>query len=231
MDISKHLPYLYQVLEDRTHIIGEIYKITNLANGKYYVGQAVSHRLNCGKYKPFGYSRRFKDHISEAINNTKKKQCSYLNNAIRKYGVENFKVELITRCTYDELNDLEIKYIADVGTLFPNGYNLDKGGKQKTSLFITREKIMTSIQNIYLDSKLSKYDNIKIKVKLEDVDKYIREYKSRGEVYFVLIIDDVKSIFVGKYMSKEDLYKRVIDFLKLLIDKQSATSSNCGNTL
>ena len=42
-------------------------------NNKIYVGQAVTHRLNKNKYRYFGYEGRFKDHISEAINNTKKK--------------------------------------------------------------------------------------------------------------------------------------------------------------
>lgn len=38
---------------------------------------------------------RFYDHISEAINNTKNKQCMYLNNAIRKYGKDNFTCKLL----------------------------------------------------------------------------------------------------------------------------------------
>ena len=36
--------------------------------------------------------------ISEAITNTKKKQCTYLNNGIRKYGKENFSCKLIKEC-------------------------------------------------------------------------------------------------------------------------------------
>ena len=60
-------------IDEKDKIIGHIYKITNIIEQKHYIGQTRSHRLNKGKYRPFGYYGRFKDHISEAINNTKKK--------------------------------------------------------------------------------------------------------------------------------------------------------------
>ena len=75
-------------------VTGEIYKITNLINNKCYVGQTRSHRLNRDKYRPFGYIGRFKDHISKATHTSKKSTCKYLNNALLKYGIENFKCEL-----------------------------------------------------------------------------------------------------------------------------------------
>jgi len=92
-------------------------------------GQAVSHRKNHDKYRPFGYEGRFKDHISEAICNTKKKQCSYLNNAIRLYGKDAFTVSLLYTCPLSELDSMEQFYIEKYGTLYPNGYNLTVGGK------------------------------------------------------------------------------------------------------
>lgn len=47
-------------------IIGEIYKITNLLNNKMYIGQTRSHYLNRGKYRPFGFIKRFQSHFSES---------------------------------------------------------------------------------------------------------------------------------------------------------------------
>jgi len=117
------------ILNDKTSIIGHIYLITHTNNDKYYVGQTLSHRKNKGKYRPFGYEGRFKDHISEAICNTKKKQCTYLNNAIRKYGKEAFNVKLITTCPIEELDTMEEKCIKEYNCLYPNGYNLTVGGK------------------------------------------------------------------------------------------------------
>ena len=72
-----------EILNDSSNVLGHIYVITNLITKKQYVGQTVSHRKNRNKYRPFGFEGRFKDHISEALCNTKKKQCNYLNNSIR----------------------------------------------------------------------------------------------------------------------------------------------------
>jgi len=109
-------------------VVGEIYKITNNANEKIYIGQTRSHRLNHGKYRPFGYLGRLKDHIHEA-NSSKKTQCSYLNSAIRKYGEENFTCEKIHTCLVSELDDQEKYFITKFDSKFPNGYNLTDGGK------------------------------------------------------------------------------------------------------
>ncbi len=118
-----------QILTSRGEIVGQIYLIENIINGKQYVGQTLSHRRNKDKYRPFGYEGRFKDHISEAICNTKKKQCTYLNNAIRLYGKEAFRVSLLHICPVDQLDQQEQHFIASYGSLYPNGYNLSKGGK------------------------------------------------------------------------------------------------------
>lgn len=128
-------------LDEKNKILGEIYLIINKQNGMKYVGQTVTHRKNKGKYRPFGSNGRFNDHISEAINNTKKKQCTFLNNAIRKYGKENFEFSLIQRCTLNELDELESMWIKNHDSLYPNGYNLTKGGKTG-STFDTGEKIL-----------------------------------------------------------------------------------------
>lgn len=121
--------HLNEILEDNSNVLGEIYLITNTTNNKRYVGQTLSHRLNHGKYRPFGIIGRFKDHVSEALCNSKAKQCRYLNNAIRKNGAGAFKVELILYCNKQDLDELEKQYIKEHDTLFPNGYNLTKGGK------------------------------------------------------------------------------------------------------
>ena len=117
------------ILNDNSQVIGQIYLIKNTITNKNYVGQTLSHRKNHKKYRPFGFIGRFKDHLSEAICNTKKKQCTYLNNAIRLYGKDAFQVELIFTCPKEELDQYEEKYIKEHDTLYPNGYNLTIGGK------------------------------------------------------------------------------------------------------
>lgn len=63
--------HINTILETIENVNGEIYIITNIVTKKSYVGQTVSHRKNRKKYRPFGYNGRFKDHISEAMCNTK----------------------------------------------------------------------------------------------------------------------------------------------------------------
>jgi hypothetical protein len=119
--------------EDSIDIIGQIYLIHNSVSNKNYVGQTLSHRKNKGKYKPFGYEGRFRDHISEAVCNTKKKQCRYLNNTIRLHGKESFSVSLLHTCPKQELDMWERHFIEKHNTLYPNGYNLTRGGKTMES--------------------------------------------------------------------------------------------------
>ena len=118
-----------EILNDNSQVIGQIYLIKNTITNKNYVGQTLSHRKNHKKYRPFGFIGRFKDHLGEAICNTKKKQCTYLNNAIRLHGKDAFQVELLFTCPKEELDHYEEKYIKDYNTLYPNGYNLTVGGK------------------------------------------------------------------------------------------------------
>jgi hypothetical protein len=117
------------ILETNEKVYGLIYEITNTTTNMIYVGQTLSHRKNKDKYRPFGILGRFNDHVSEAVNNTKRKQCSYLNNAIRKHGTDVFKVQLLETCVVSALNECEQHYIKERDSMYPKGYNLTKGGK------------------------------------------------------------------------------------------------------
>ncbi len=235
-------------------VYGIIYEMTNLANGMKYVGQTVSHRLNKGKYRPFGMIGRFNDHISEAINNTKKKQCSFLNNAIRKYGRESFTVELVELCGVSALNDREQFHISAKNTLFPNGYNLTIGGK---SLYVdtfvkatnapkkrggcvsrsaeTRAKMSARLKDLVTDEiRLRRGESAKTQhamAKLQrfagsivDVDKAETYMRTNGKTV-VVTIDGKTANFTSKHETIEQIKERAIEFIK---DIHNATLSNCG---
>ena len=225
--MERKLEYIDKRLKTNEYILGEVYLITNCMNGKKYVGQAVSHRLNLGSYKPFGYQGRFRDHLSEAICNRKKKQCSFLNNAIRKYGADEFIVELLERCLPHEMNDREIYYIKTLGTIFPNGYNLTEGGKLGNT---SEQQRKTAMQNTFLQFNEKKLDKFKdVDIDINNLEQYIREYTSYNETYFMIKVSRIKCIFVGQFLSKDDLYQRAITFLREVYKRNLATQSNCGN--
>ena len=86
-----------------------IYKITNIQNNKSYIGQSI---------RPIEH--RFHRHINDALNNV---LDTHFARAIRAYGAENFKIEVIdTAETQDELNHKEQYWIQYYNTV-EDGYN------------------------------------------------------------------------------------------------------------
>ena len=91
--------------------ISGIYTITNKINHKVYVGQSE----NC-------YDRW----IQHKTDSKYKKSPLY--NDIRKYGIENFYFKIIEKMPAYLLNAREKEYIKKYNSLYPNGYNMQKGG-------------------------------------------------------------------------------------------------------
>lgn len=227
-ELLKRNKFLDKKMDDNKNILTDIYIITNTITTKQYVGQANSHRLNCGVYKPFGYKKRFTDHTSEALCNTKKKQCSFLNNSIRKYGTDKFIVELIERCLPENADSREEYWITEYKTLFPNGYNLTSGGRKCVSTEHSRKKIMNATIEQFREAKLAKYKDVVFDA--SDPEKYIHKYNSYGETYYCVIINGIKSIFVGKYMTEEELKNQALMFVIELGKIQSLRHDQIAGT-
>lgn len=90
-------------------MFGYIYKTTNLINNKIYIGQKKRKRFD--KYY-FGSGL-------------------LINRALKSYGKENFKVELLCECnSQEELNEKERFYIKDLNSQNKSiGYNILPGGQ------------------------------------------------------------------------------------------------------
>lgn len=89
---------------------GVIYLITNMINGKSYVGQTIQK-----------LSKRLYQHRTG--------NKGYLDRAIQKYGWENFAhIVLEENVPREMLDEREIFWIALLKTKKPNGYNLTDGG-------------------------------------------------------------------------------------------------------
>lgn len=88
-----------------------IYLITNLKNNKKYVGQSVN------------ILRRWRNHKADSKNESGDTYNYPLYKAFRKYGIENFKFEILEECSPLELDIKESYYIGLYQTLGENGYN------------------------------------------------------------------------------------------------------------
>jgi group I intron endonuclease len=214
MEPSKYTNLSKIILDEPTNRYCEIYKIVNLSNNKIYVGQAVSHILNHKKYRPYGHEGRFRCHISEAFS-TKKNQSHYLNNAIRKYGVEDFVVELIECCEIKDADERETHYIKEFNSLYPNGYNLKNGGKVFTHSNESKKRVSNGVLNYYKDKKFNKFKDIKHID--DDIDKYIKPLNKYNEQYgWYVYINKCKADFGGIHISLDESKNSAIEFIQEL---------------
>lgn len=109
-----------------------IYEFVNNINQKVYVGQAID------------YKQRIRTHKF----NLKQDKNTPFYNALKKYGWENFSINIIEECGTNELNEREVYWIEEKKSLYPNGYNLLEGGNQARHNDITKQKISNSRKGI-----------------------------------------------------------------------------------
>lgn len=183
-------------------IDGEIYLITNIKNNKKYIGQAL--KFVSKKNIKWGTEGRWKSHIREAFSG--KDHCLLLNQAIRKYGVESFKVEKLCDCLVSNMDKLEIDYIIQYDTLVPFGYNLTTGGANGKDTDETRQR--KSKARIGLKHSAETRINIRLGqrgIRRNPEDKYLPD--------FIGVIKNKKGIirkyYINKFYTNVDLSTHV----------------------
>lgn len=96
---------------------GKIYKIYNDINNKLYIGKTLDTLEN-----------RFNEHKKDSTKQRNEKRPLY--NAMNKYGVEHFHIELVEEVNLEDLSIREIYWIEYYNT-YRNGYNATRGGDGK----------------------------------------------------------------------------------------------------
>jgi group I intron endonuclease len=96
--------------------MGFIYKITNNLTGKCYIGETI-------KTNPESRWNEHRRKIEKGIG------CPALQDAIKKYGVDNFSFKVLLICFDGDRYYYEKEYIKKYNSIVPNGYNLTSGGE------------------------------------------------------------------------------------------------------
>ena len=125
--------------------MGFIYKITNTISRKCYIGET----------KEISAELRWKKHI-QTIN--RNKGCPALRDAIKKYGIDKFKFEIIIVCFDEDRFIYEKEYIKKYNCQVPNGYNILPGGLGGAG-FQGKKHTEKSIQNITESGKRFRKEN------------------------------------------------------------------------
>jgi len=112
--------------------MGQIYLVINIINNKKYIGE-TSKSLEIRRYEHEHKSNKCKDLFHKAL---------------RKYGIDMFKwILLEDNVDNIELKRNEAKYIIELNTLVPIGYNLKYSLDDKTFLSdYTKKQISESLK-------------------------------------------------------------------------------------
>ena len=170
-----------------------IYKITNKINGKSYIG--------CSK----NIEHRWIAHKSEAILDHNPQYNYSIHKAFRKYGLDNFKFEIIELIPEDELFNREQYWIKYYNS-YIKGYNETEGGDRGPSMpgelnpnsKLTKEDVII-IRNSLLEGKMPSevYPLFSHKIARKGFD-----YVWRGESWKDVVPEAIEYFKSNEYQTK-----------------------------
>lgn len=200
-----------------------IYKIENKINHKIYIGQSIHPE------------HRFLEHSRG--NNEKN---SPIHRAFRKYGKENFSLEILG--WFEDYNEKEKEYIIKYNSKVPNGYNVQPGGNEPPvlkaennySTKITRELADIVIQDI-LDWRIPRKTIVKTRGITSDIFRHINEGNSwrKEELIYPLRpsekeLDEYRALYIQWLCCSSDIPLNNIG-VKVGWNRSSAKMINQGN--
>lgn len=152
----------------KTDRVTDIYIITNLINGKQYVGQTIC-----------GYKERFRQHCLYANGYDNGEYNQDIDIAIKKYGVSNFKIELIEQVPFEDKDSKEKYYIKKYNT-YKEGYNRTIGGDYNPMFDIKARQKHKEICQSEKHREKSRQSAIKMFAEREDIHRKITEGNKRA---------------------------------------------------
>lgn len=182
--------------------MGLIYKRTS-PSGKYYIGKSIVPEKD-----------RWKRHIKEAFDTNCDTYNTLLCNAIRKYGGDNFSLEILEdNIPNEKLADKEIEYIKKFNAYYLDapylGYNMTRGGDG--GLKYTDEEILTKWNNGLGISDIAVAigaDRHTIKTRLEElgVDSIQRKERQTENIkQKTRFSQDIQNKIIQNYLEKQNI--------------------------
>lgn len=155
-----------------------IYQITNDINGKIYIGKTE-----------FSLEKRWKEHCDDAYKDSKEKRPLYA--AIRKYGIDNFHIDLIEET--DNPEEREIFWIEQKQS-FKYGYNATIGGDGRK--YLDYDLIIATYQQV---------QNIAETARILNLDRsHIATILHNNNIH-ILTTNEVNQKRLGKIVNQYDL--------------------------
>lgn len=179
--------------------MGFIYKITNRINDKIYIGQTSEN-----------VEHRWKEHQYASTHKSYRDYNSHLHRAIRKYGRDNFIVEIIESVD-DELLDAREIYWIGVYDSHNIGYNMTLGGDGSRTLdYSLIYQLWDDGYGITDISAIVNCSCVQAREVLKGHEGYSKEESfSRGVKIFKKCVCqyDLSGSFINKYNSATDAAK------------------------
>lgn len=172
-----------------------IYQYRNKINNKKYIGQTNN------------FQRRLNEHKSCSFNPKSVNYNDKIHQAIRKYGLDNFEIEVLEVINnvddYELVNAREVYWIKEKQSLITQwGYNILEGGKNCWHSFLTPKDVniiktlikqgisYTEIQSQYPISKTFISDINNGKYFFDSTETYpLYRYRISNDIYDALIED------------------------------------------
>jgi len=192
--------------------MGYIYKITNIITNKCYIGET----------KQSNPESRWKEHKNTIKNGV---GCPALKDAVKKYGIENFKFEILIICFDEDRYKYEIEYIKKYNSIVPNGYNILEGGpggsfQGKTHSEKTKRQISAKLKQKYIDNpELKKEISERNKILMNS--EIIKNKISQGMIHSKKYQEMIKNKKAGIFHTEETKNKIRESLKKYNIEKQS----------
>lgn len=167
-----------------------IYKITNLTNGHYYVGQAVD------------IMARFREHRFAARHIEHKDHNSPIHRALCKYGCDSFSYEILEECPRNQLDEKETCWIDKLKARENGNYNILTGGQDRMK-FDDKPVELYDLNGIYVKTISSATKAAEeLGVSRNSIYGVLHGERPSCRGYQMKYAED-KEIIIGKFISRQ----------------------------